>query len=173
MHLKYLLSILIIIALIILFPGCGQNITVQVWNCFPVFDEQKFITDFHITDVSITNNNFESFPYMIGGIDSLKAKVLRLVDINQLYMDGEVIAAFNVNEDGTVGNIEIEKIQKQKIYFIGNKADMNKLDEIKIEEIIAEVIKTTDFVPAYKKEQPVKSFYRITFYFYTHKAHVN
>jgi len=155
-----------------LFSGCSQNIMLREWNCFPFFDEPKFITDLYITDVSIINNNFESLPYMIGGIDSLKAKVLRLVDTNHSYINGEVIAAFSVNNDGTVGNIDVEKILKQKIYFIGNKGDMGNLDNIKIEEIIAKAVKMTGFIPAYKNEQPVESFYRITFYFYTHKAHV-
>jgi hypothetical protein len=107
---------------------------------------------------------------MIGGIDSIKAKVLSLVDINQFCMDGEIIAAFNVNKDGTVGNIEIEKILKQKIYLVGYNGDMNQSDKIKIEEIIAEAVKMTGFVPAYKNGQPVGSSYKIIFNLYTYTA---
>ncbi len=132
-------------------------------------DYRIYVTEFKIFD----ENKYDSRPYMIGGIDSLKSKLWYPEIPKRANISGDVIVEFDVNENGYVKNLEVisspwNGFSEKELESISSTRSPESLKaSTGLDKVVSDAILNTEFIPAIKNGDKIKSRIRINVYFYS------
>lgn len=138
--------------------------------------EREFKLDYgiYVTKVLVINEKYyDSLPYMVGGIDSLKAKLWYPEIPKRANISGDVVLEYDIDENGNVANLEVisspwKGYTEKDLETINDKRSIVSIKaSTGLDRVVSEAILNTEFIPAIKSGKHVKAGMRITVSFYS------